>query len=332
MVVKASIIIPVYNAEDTVRRAIDSAVNQTTDEPYEVILIDDGSKDESAAILDEYADRYAYVRVIHQDNQGITRTRENGIKISQGEFVFWVDSDDYADAHLLEKTLPLLESGADVVIYGTQYFCEKSGKADNRIRKNISDATYWKQQALNANLSTIWTYGTRRRFWEGESAPSEVARSAADGYMTIRIFGKAESFHVLPDILYYHLVDSPFSIRHTFNGKRYLGNAFLWYYRLKCSEKQYPENTEACAARAMSGYIKAYAMDTVTHDLTEEDRQNIIKALQDLKRYSISGRIRDKLLGWAILHNQLWLCRIYAQHKNSKTQQMNKKMKKLIKD
>ena len=136
----------------------------------------------------------------------------------------------------------------------------------------------------------------------------------------------------MPDILYYHLVDSPFSIRHTFNGKRYLGNAFLWYYRLKCSEKQYPENTEACVARAMSGYIKAYAMDTVTHDLTEEDRQNIIKALQDLKRYSISGRIRDKLLGWAILHNQLWLCRIYAQHKNSKTQQMNKKMKKLIKD
>lgn len=324
--VKASIIIPVYNAENTVRRAIDSAVNQTTDKPYEVILIDDGSRDRSAEILDEYADRYAYVRVIHQENQGITRTRENGIRISQGEFIFWVDSDDYADKQLLEKTLPILEKGVDVVLYGTQYFYENGGRAENRIRKDISDAAYWKQQALNANLSTIWTYGTRRAFWEGETAPSEVARSAADGYMTIRIFDKAQVFRVLPDVLYYHLVDSPFSIRHTFNGKRYLGNAFLWYYRLKCSETQYPENVESCAARAMSGYTKAYAMDTVIHDLTEEDRQNILKTLRDLKKYSISGRIRDKLLCWAVLHNHLWLCRMYAHHKNSKTKKMNKKM------
>lgn len=174
---------------------------------------------------------------------------------------------------------------------------------------------------MNANLSTIWTYGTRREFWEGESAPSEVARSAEDGYMTIRIFDKAQVFRVLSDVLYYHLEDSPF------NGKRYLGNAFLWYFRLKCSETQYPENVEYCAVRAMSGYTKAYAMDTEeTHDLTEEDWQNIVKALSDLKRYDISGRIWDKLLCWAVLHNHLWLCRIYARHKNSKTKKMNKKM------
>ena len=109
MLIKASIIIPVYNAQNTIRRAIDSAVNQTTDEPYEVILINDGSKDGSAAILDAYASRYAYVRVIHQANQGITRTRENGIRAARGEYVFWVDADDYADKHLLAKTLPLME-------------------------------------------------------------------------------------------------------------------------------------------------------------------------------------------------------------------------------
>ena len=62
MLIKASIIIPVYNVQNTIRRVIDSAVNQTTDEPYEVILINDGSKDGSAAILDAYASRYAYVR------------------------------------------------------------------------------------------------------------------------------------------------------------------------------------------------------------------------------------------------------------------------------
>lgn len=118
---------------------VDSAVNQTMDALYEVILIDDGSRDRSAEILDEYVDQYTYVRVIHQANQGITRTRENGIRAARGEYIFWVDADDYADKHLLAKTLPLLESDADVVIYGTQYFCENGGRADNRIRKNIMD-------------------------------------------------------------------------------------------------------------------------------------------------------------------------------------------------
>ena len=141
MLVKASIIIPVYNAQNTIRRAIDSAVNQTTDEPYEVILINDGSKDGSAAILDAYASRYAYVRVVHQVNQGITRTRENGIRAARGEYIFWVDADDYADKHLLAKTLPLLESGADVVIYGTQY--EKDPEKLKVIRnKNRTSWTY----------------------------------------------------------------------------------------------------------------------------------------------------------------------------------------------
>ena len=65
---------------------VDSAVNQTMDALYEVILIDDGSRDRSAEILDEYVDQYTYVRVIHQEKQGITKTRETGIKVSRGEF------------------------------------------------------------------------------------------------------------------------------------------------------------------------------------------------------------------------------------------------------
>lgn len=68
---------------------VDSAVNQTMDALYEVILIDYGSRDRSAEILDEYVDQYTYVRVIHQANQGITRTRENGIRAARGEYIFW---------------------------------------------------------------------------------------------------------------------------------------------------------------------------------------------------------------------------------------------------
>lgn len=73
---KATIIIPAYNAETTIHRAVDSAVNQTTKEPYEILLMDDGSTDSTSHILDDYAKLHKNIRTIHQKNQGITRTRE----------------------------------------------------------------------------------------------------------------------------------------------------------------------------------------------------------------------------------------------------------------
>lgn len=103
---KATIIIPAYNAETTIHRAVDSAVNQTTKEPYEILLMDDGSTDSTSHILDDYAKLHKNIRTIHQKNQGITRTRENAAAAALGTYIFWIDVDDYADEKLLEKALP----------------------------------------------------------------------------------------------------------------------------------------------------------------------------------------------------------------------------------
>lgn len=94
---KATIIIPAYNAETTIHRAVDGAVNQTTKEPYEILLMDDGSTDSTSHILDDYAKLHKNIRTIHQKNQGITRTRENAAAAALGTYIFWIDADDYAD-------------------------------------------------------------------------------------------------------------------------------------------------------------------------------------------------------------------------------------------
>lgn len=86
---KATIIIPAYNAETTIHRAVDSAVNQTTKEPYEILLMDDGSTDSTSHILDDYAKLHKNIRTIHQKNQGITRTRENAAAAALGTYIFW---------------------------------------------------------------------------------------------------------------------------------------------------------------------------------------------------------------------------------------------------
>lgn len=326
MGIKATIIIPVYNGEATIRRAVDSALHQDTKESYEILLIDDGSKDKSGEILDSYEKGHDRVFVIHQKNQGITRTRENGIKAARGEFIYWIDADDYASPALLSKTLPLLEEGKDIVVFGTHYFYENGEPDREAVRDSSKTADDWRKDTLNASLSTLWTFATRRDYWVGEKSPSQVARSAADGYMTIRLFDKAKKIVAIPDVLYFQLKDSPFSISHTFTGKRYLGNAFLWHYRLQISEKSYHENINHCSARAFSGYVKAFCMDTIKHDLTEEDKRNIKDALRKLKKYPISGRLRDKFLCWAILNDHIWFCRKYAVKKNKKTETMNLKM------
>jgi glycosyltransferase involved in cell wall biosynthesis len=107
-----SVIIPVYNGAAEVRRAIDSALAQV-DSDVEVIVLNDGSKDDTRAVLDSYGDR---IRAIHQQNSGLAQTRNNGIAAAKGEWVAFLDHDDYWTAEKLSEQLKAAErTGADVV-------------------------------------------------------------------------------------------------------------------------------------------------------------------------------------------------------------------------
>lgn len=95
-----SIVVPVYNAEDYLSRCIDSLLAQKFPD-FEIILIDDGSTDRSSLICDEYAATTPRVRVLHQVNTGVSAARNAGIELAAGEWICFVDSDDYADEDFL---------------------------------------------------------------------------------------------------------------------------------------------------------------------------------------------------------------------------------------
>lgn len=119
-----SVIIPVYNAAKTLRRAIDSILNQTYTD-YEIILIDDGSKDESALICNEYADNDSRIHYFYQDNQGPDMARKAGTVKAKGEYLMYLDSDDYIKPETLQKMLDsLLENDADFVCCNLTRFNE----------------------------------------------------------------------------------------------------------------------------------------------------------------------------------------------------------------
>lgn len=297
---------------------MDSAIHQTTHEPYEILLIDDGSTDRTPEILDEYAEKYEHIRVIHQENQGIGKTRRRAAKEARGAYIFWIDADDYADERLLDKTLPLLIDGADIVVYGIESF-DSAGNIKSKVILNSDKKSYeLKNDALKGTIGSVWMYGSTGCYWEDERIPFQVERSGEDGYMTIRIFEKAKVIKALSDVLYYYRDDSAGATRHSFSSASYMGTAFLWFYRMKLSEEYFPENVRGCAKRAMSAFVRVYAIDSVTHELTNERKKYIIDSLKELNGYSIRGRWRDKFLSWTILHGYSTFCYWHGMHRYKK--------------
>ena len=110
--------IPVFNAEQYLARCVDSILAQTY-QPYEIVLVDDGSEDTSATICDAYAEKHSNICVIHKTNEGLGYARNTGLKSVRGECVVFIDSDDYVKPMLIQKLVEAKnKSSADTVISG----------------------------------------------------------------------------------------------------------------------------------------------------------------------------------------------------------------------
>ena len=126
MGIKVSIIVPVYNVEKYLVQCIESILVQKLNN-YEVILIDDGSTDNSGKICDEYSNKYNEIVVIHQENTGLSGARNTGIKVAKGEYLMFVDSDDYIYSKIdLGKIVANLNG--DIIQYKWIYYYDKQKK------------------------------------------------------------------------------------------------------------------------------------------------------------------------------------------------------------
>ena len=152
---KISVIIPVYKVEKYLNRCVESVINQTY-KNIEIILVDDGSPDNCPKICDEWAKKDKRIKVIHKENGGVSSARNEGLKIASGEFVQFVDSDDYIQTTFCENLVKATMSDVDLVISGFTIINEEN----HRIEKKFSagDITSLKQdinlffELLNANV------------------------------------------------------------------------------------------------------------------------------------------------------------------------------------
>lgn len=141
-----SIIIPIYNAEKYLKKCIQSILEQTYSN-IEVILVNDGSTDKSRDICDEYARQESRIHVIHQDNSGVSAARKNGLKKSMGNYIAFIDSDDWVEDTFVEKMYNVaLEKNADMVACG--YFEEYMDYVKIEGNRNGNIKVYSKTEAL----------------------------------------------------------------------------------------------------------------------------------------------------------------------------------------
>lgn len=133
---KVSFIVAVYNTQEFLPRCLDSLLNQTCRD-IEIVVVNDGSTDDSAAIIAAYARKDARVRAIAKLNGGISSARNAGIDIARGEIVDFVDSDDYVEPYLAEFLVDAFAAESpEIVVFGG--VCEPAERASKRIRQLLS--------------------------------------------------------------------------------------------------------------------------------------------------------------------------------------------------
>ena len=135
---KISVIVPVYNVEKYLNRCIDSILNQSYSD-FELILVDDGSPDNSGKICDEYAQMDERVRVIHKENGGVSLARNAGIDNARGEYITFIDSDDSIKGNFLESAIAHMDN-VDLYVSGLEMITINNGEITKKDDYTIEEA------------------------------------------------------------------------------------------------------------------------------------------------------------------------------------------------
>lgn len=234
-----SIIIPVYRVEPYLHKCIDSVLSQTYKD-IEVLIIDDGSPDQCGKICDEYAMNDSRVVVLHTANNGLAAARNIGLNKARGEYIGFVDSDDWIEPDMYEVMIQSLEkTGANVCecdIYSDNY----SMFSDCSLCKNNEFIIYNKNEALEALIdgkikNVTWNKLYKRHTFESLSFP--IGRNYEDVAIMHHIIGKADKY-VQIDARKYHYRNRTDSISQTRNAKN------LFDYVTACINRYWYLRTE----------------------------------------------------------------------------------------
>ena len=295
-----SVIIPVYNVEKYVRKSINSILEQTY-KNYEIILIDDGSTDRSGKICDEYAYKYGNIKVYHQNNSGLSKARNTGIEKSKGNYICFLDSDDWYSNNALEEYVSLIINyKADISIINVfNTFDEKT----IYLPKNTK-FTYNKSEAMTQLFKNFSVFGSacnklyKREIFNNIRFPN--GQCWEDMYISLDVLMNISKIAYSKNACLYYRhreesitmskfsrknLDEYYAISHVSQSIRKVNRIDLWY-----------KNNSRCLNYLMRTYIKLEDSElTDKKELMTEYKYKIYELFQsqplirwrfkDIKRY-----------------------------------------------
>lgn len=290
-----SVIVPVYKVEEYLDRCVQSIVDQTYTN-LEIILVDDGSTDRCPQMCDEWACRDSRIRVIHKENGGLSDARNAGMAIASGEYVAFVDSDDWLSCRYIERLYEAIgETGTRLSVCGVRFVEEADAQRAMDTTASEETEIYSAERAFSPDgwkriRAVAWNKLYHRSLLEGEAYP--VGKHHEDEFFTYRIVDKAERVAYVDEELYYYL-QRPGSIMHGFSPKR-MDALEAYFERLELFRVKYPslyreEKANCCAACAVF-YCAALQADAKDMSAIRERavafRKRIRFALWELGRYT----------------------------------------------
>lgn len=225
-----SVIVPVYNAEKYIERCVDSILGQTY-RNFELLLIDDGSLDGSASICKKYAEDDHRISVISQPNGGAGKARNTGIKLAKGEYVAFVDSDDYISPSYLENLYKAALSGEFDIVQ-----CNYLSVSSKNIRVILEESVYnptcvkeiSKVEALNRRMYNVCVWGKLYRHCVFDDVAFVEGTIYEDDAIYYKLIMKAGHLAILEDELYYYYMTSNSVMRNDYHLK---STAFISIYK-----------------------------------------------------------------------------------------------------
>lgn len=232
---KISIIVPVYNVEKYLRRCLDSIVAQTFTD-WECICVDDGSPDNSGKILDEYASKDQRFVIIHKENGGVSSARNAGLDIARGEWIGFVDSDDWIDLQMFSDLVAYAkQTDADVIVFGYALYdgkkdLKKIKPAEGKLDMSTDLDSLWQAPFSKLFKSSILT---KVRFPVGITLGEDM-------FFTFQVYFANSNIIGLGNV-YYHYFQNVNSITHSLGYE----NIMHEYFVVKSIQTMIMENGES---------------------------------------------------------------------------------------
>jgi len=200
-----SVVVTVYNGEKFIRRTVDTILNQSFQD-FEIIIIDDGSCDNSKAIVEDCLKLDSRIRTISQPNGGPAKARNAGLNIAVGEYIIFIDIDDQIESNMLERMYDTAKTtGADIVICGFDRMDSNTGKVISKEMCNADKTSIAVDDGTVPFINTsLWNKLIRRECIGSLKFPD--VRIFEDGLFFLQLIPRVNKIVLLPEVLYHYMV------------------------------------------------------------------------------------------------------------------------------